>query len=145
MKGTYCLLFVLSKDARTRVGALGTCRFPAGVYVYVGSALAGIEGRVGRHRGAKKRKKWHIDYLLDKGEVIATVAIPAATKETECSVAKSLLSFGEAEVILRGFGSSDCGCPSHLVYLGDIEPEKAAETVSMAVTMLGTAYRRTLD
>jgi Uri superfamily endonuclease len=77
--------------------------------------------------------------------VIATVAIPGDSKETECAVARSLLSSGEAETVMRGFGSSDCGCPSHLIYLGDVEPEQAAETVSMAVTMLGTAYRRTLD
>jgi sugar fermentation stimulation protein A len=145
MKGTYCLLFALPRDVSVRVGALGKRDFPAGAYVYVGSALGGVEGRVGRHRRAGKRKKWHIDYLLDKGEVVATIVVPSDEKRTECSVARSMVSSGEAEAVVPGFGSSDCRCPSHLLYLGDIDPERAAETVSMAITMLASAYRRTID
>jgi len=145
MKGTYCLLVQLERDEDIEVGALGVCKFRSGMYAYVGSALAGIEQRVGRHRGSRKRRRWHIDYLLERGEVVATIAIPTQQKSTECSVARSLLSSGEAKPIVPGFGSSDCGCPSHLVYFGDVDAELAAEAVSLTVSMLQNAYRRTVD
>jgi sugar fermentation stimulation protein A len=144
MKGTYCLLIVLPDERRMAVGALGECMFPAGVYAYVGSALAGIEQRVGRHRGARKRRRWHIDFLLEEGEVIATIAVPSSEKRTECSVARSLQSSGEGRPIVPGFGSSDCKCSSHLLYFGDVPPELAAEQVMMAVAMLQNVYRRTV-
>lgn len=144
MKGTYCLLIHLPREEKISVGALGMCRFLPGMYAYVGSALGGIEQRVGRHKSARKRMRWHIDYLLGKCEVLATIAIPSGYKDSECGLAMSLLSSGEATLPVPGFGSSDCRCPSHLVYFGDIEPELAAEAVSMAVTMLKTAYVRTV-
>lgn len=134
----------LPRGTKISVGALGRCEFLPGVYAYIGSALGGIEQRVGRHRSSSKRRRWHIDYLLEKGEVIATVAIPSISKGTECSVARSLLSSGEASPAVRGFGSSDCGCPSHLVYFGDRDPELAAETLSMVLSMLQCACPRTV-
>ena len=38
-KGSYVLLIALDKDATVAVGKLGTFSFPAGYYLYVGSAL----------------------------------------------------------------------------------------------------------
>ena len=144
MKGTYCLLIHFPRETDISVGAMGVRRFPAGAYIYVGSALGGIEQRVGRHKSSKKRRRWHIDYLLEKGEVIAIAAIPSSSKDTECSIAKSLLASEEAEPGAIGFGSSDCGCPSHLVYFGDRDPELVAETLTMVLSTLQTAYPRTV-
>jgi len=42
----------------------GQIPFPAGWYVYTGSARNGLAQRVGRHLRHNKRKHWHIDYLL---------------------------------------------------------------------------------
>jgi Uri superfamily endonuclease len=145
MKGTYCLLIQVQREEDIEVGALGVCRFEPGMYAYVGSALSGIEQRVSRHRRSSKRRRWHIDYLLDRGEVLATVVVPTGVKSTECSVANALLACGEAKPVVPGFGSSDCGCPSHLMYFGDVDAESAAEAVSLAISMLKSAYRRTVD
>ena len=61
---TYPLMVGLVHPAEVRVGALGRFRFPAGHYVYTGSALRGIESGIQRHLSARKKRHWHIDYLL---------------------------------------------------------------------------------
>jgi len=142
MRGTYCLVIGLWPRLRTRVGSLGVREFPAGIYVYVGSALSGIENRVSRHRSDTKKRKWHIDYLLDKGEVLSVIAIPAERKSTECDVLRALSACEEASVPVEGFGSSDCGCRSHLVYFGDADQEWVAEVISTRLSMLETIYPR---
>ncbi len=142
MKGTYCLLIGLRGNATIDIGALGRLTFPAGTYVYVGSALRGIEDRVARHRSMVKRRRWHIDYLLDRAEVVSTVAIPGGLRSVECEVARTLLESEGAQAPAKGFGSSDCGCRTHLVDFGDADPEWIAETVAMQLSMLQCAYPR---
>jgi len=143
MRGTYCLVLGVQRPTPLKVGALGRVVFPQGVYAYVGSGLGGIEHRVGRHRSRTKRRHLHIDYLLGNAEILMTVAIPGKKKETECELVGSLLQADGSSVVANGFGSSDCRCPTHLVYFGDVDPGWAMETVSMRVTMLPCVYPRT--
>ena len=49
MKGSYVLVLKLEEDKRLTIGRLGTFEFPAGLYLYCGSALNGLEARVRRH------------------------------------------------------------------------------------------------
>lgn len=140
VKGTYCLILELPEERRIRVGARGFRTFPRGTYVYVGSALAGIERRIARHMRSSKKKRWHIDYLLDKALVVSTVAMHSGSKRAECEVARALLASEGAEVIMRRFGSSDCGCPSHLIYFGAEDRAWVAESVVRAVAVLACAY-----
>jgi Uri superfamily endonuclease len=144
LRGIYCIVIDLPKTTRIRVGSLGEFEFRPGIYVYVGSALSGIEKRVGRHRSSSKKTRWHIDYLLTKAEVMSVIAIPSGDKSVECAVAKSLLKCEDATVPVRGFGSSDCSCDSHLIYLGDSDPEWIAEEISMRVSMFPGMYQREL-
>ncbi len=54
--GTYALLLKLDRWERITVGKLGTFDFPAGYYLYVGSALGpgGLQARLAHHqRGSK--------------------------------------------------------------------------------------------
>ncbi|MDI9633357.1 MAG: GIY-YIG nuclease family protein [Methanolinea sp.] len=131
-EGTYCL--VLSCDGCTvRVGALGEVLFPAGYYVYVGSALgpAGLS-RVARHvRLAERgegRTRWHIDYLLcsPSFSLRAVYCFPARVR-AECRIA-SLLP-GEP---VPGFGCSDCRCRSHLFF----SPADPGESIGKAARAL---------
>jgi len=46
---TYQLLIEVAGPLRVRIGRLGTFEFPAGVYIYTGSALRNFEARVQRH------------------------------------------------------------------------------------------------
>ena len=101
--------------ARTvRVGALGTFVFPAGRYIYTGSALRNFEARIARHLSRDKRLRWHIDYLLAAPGARVVRVCRAAEGECELNVAT------RGAVIVPGFGAGDCraGCGSHLKYIG---------------------------
>lgn len=109
--GSYLLVIRLARPALIRVGAKGTFEFPAGWYLYAGSAKRGLHARIERHLRRKKRMRWHIDYLLRRAVVRGVLAIG---DRRECDLARALLDRG-GRVIVSRFGSSDCRCPSHLL------------------------------
>jgi sugar fermentation stimulation protein A len=78
--GVYHLLIHLPQDTTMEVGKLGNFRFPAGYYVYTGSALGGLESRIARHFRRKKRLHWHIDYLLQYGCIIDVITHPTTDR-----------------------------------------------------------------
>ena len=115
--GAYQLVLSLAEEVTLQVGALGTFRFPVGKYIYTGSALGGLRRRLARHLRQEKRLRWHIDYLLQHATVEDVRLYPAGGL-SECALNRRLLALPHVRVIARGFGSSDCTCPTHLVYLG---------------------------
>ncbi|MEM4598433.1 MAG: GIY-YIG nuclease family protein [Candidatus Diapherotrites archaeon] len=118
-RGIYVLVLSVGKNSAIKVGALGKLFFKKGTYAYVGSAQSGLENRIRRHLSKRKRKFWHIDYILsgNKAKVLC-VYCKEATKSEECRIA-SLLSRKYA--FIDGFGCSDCKCPSHLFFFGDLD------------------------
>ena len=118
LKGTYCLVVRLDQSTQIRIGALGTFDFLSGWYIYAGSAMGpgGLRARLARHSRSDKRLHWHIDYLLTEGTLEATWQM-ASSEKRECAWAKAMLGLLGARIPASGFGSSDCRCPSHLVYL----------------------------
>ncbi|HDO20376.1 MAG TPA: DUF123 domain-containing protein, partial [Candidatus Bathyarchaeota archaeon] len=91
--------------------------FDHGIYVYVGSAQNSLEKRIARHFRKKKKKFWHIDYLLENENVkIITVLYKIAPRREECRIAKEINNIGSP---IKGFGSSDCKCKSHLFKLNN--------------------------
>lgn len=122
--GVYLLLMKLSKDRKLKVGRLGRIPFKKGYYVYVGSGRRGLKKRIERHLRKAKRTHWHIDYLLKFSRVIE--AIPIETdRSLECKLAGEL---GKKLQPIRGFGSSDCKCPSHLFYSSSLN--KLRDTIN---------------
>jgi Uri superfamily endonuclease len=115
MKGCYILVIEIEKDKKIKIGKR-EIYFKKGYYAYVGSAMNGIEKRLERHLRKEKRKKWHIDYLLEKGKIKKIFYKESKFKE-ECNIARRFNSF---EFIPK-FGSSDCRCKSHLFYANSIE------------------------
>jgi Uri superfamily endonuclease len=111
----YQLILRLPKRSRIRVGRLGTFDFPAGFYVYTGSAKRGLFSRIQRHRSENKKRFWHIDYLLAKAQ-IHDVRVFRNSDLSECDLARRVASKPEAKIIAPGFGASDCRCQSHLVF-----------------------------
>lgn len=97
------------------VGKLGTLRFDAAVYAYVGSAQGpgGLRSRIGRHLEKGKRRHWHIDYLREHAE-IDRIWVIDGSRRLECAVAARLSALAAASPV-PGFGASDCRCGSHLV------------------------------
>ncbi len=149
MKGSYLLIIRLKKDTIIRVGALGQLSFRGGYYAYSGSALNSLESRISRHLGDSKKIFWHVDYLLELSQVISVwtvihcpkckarqdvedctcdnvrgIAKPygidsaESEKRMECRTANIFSSLCTS---VKGFGSSDCSCPSHLFFSQDKE------------------------
>ena len=112
MKGSYLLLVELRNDAIISIGKYGKKRFDKDCYVYVGSALNGLEQRINRHLRSYKKMHWHIDYLLKSAKINGAFYKESKHKE-ECSIAKKL---DRRLVSIPGFGCSDCNCKSHLFY-----------------------------
>lgn len=110
---TYQLIIELDRSAWITVGALGRFRFPAGSYIYTGSARRAMEARIRRHLSARKKCRWHIDYLL--AHPAARIDQVKRFRAAECR--KNQQTNGQ--IVVPGFGASDCrqGCGSHLKYL----------------------------
>ena len=135
VKGTYILLIELPEERKIMVGKLGTLEFPKGFYAYVGSALKGFQPRINRHLQKSKKLRWHIDYLLEKGEIFEIILCPSEQK-TECLLAQKL---AKRLKFIPGFGSSDCNCRSHLF----LEAGKGVlkEKILLKLAELGWPYR----
>ncbi len=92
------------------MGKLGTILFKKGFYVYA--------GRYGQpfktHRETQKAEKnlsLAIDFLRDSADFTSALAIRSSDR-LECEIADSLSKIAQWSV--RGFGSSDCTCGTHL-------------------------------
>ena len=133
-KGVYLLL--LEAQGPLRVGRLGVLCFD-GWYVYVGSALGpGGLKRLQRHFDYADRRdapmRWHVDALLGAGALRGAV-VGVTDERMECLLAHAL----GVELIpaFTGFGSSDCGCATHLFCA--VSYEHALEAGMRMVTSLG--------
>jgi len=112
--GLYQLVIRLREDRTIRVGRLGRFRFPAGTYVYTGSAKAGLEARISRHRRRGKKLKWHVDYLLKHAGILDVKRYPG--DKSECELNGKVERLPGSKPIVSGFGSSDCSCIAHLFH-----------------------------
>lgn len=113
-KGSYVLVVRLQQALEVRVGKIGLLEFPEGYYLYFGSALNGLDGRIQRHLRADKILKWHIDYLTSVAPVTEVWSI-ADDARWECVWAQLALNQAGVTAPAKGFGSSDCKCHTHLV------------------------------
>jgi sugar fermentation stimulation protein A len=112
-RGAYLLIAPLSRDTAIAAGALGRLDLEQGWYVYVGSAMKNLEARLRRHRRSRKRPHWHIDALLAAPGCGPPVGLAVrSARRLECPLAADLAVLAPGRV--NGFGSSDCGCRSHL-------------------------------
>ena len=113
--GTYILVIALPHEAQIVVGALGSLRFKEGFYCYVGSALGGLKARLTRHLRQNKRLYWHIDYLLQYGQ-LKEIWYRIAQSRHECRWAQALARVSGISSYSARFGASDCACRTHLFY-----------------------------
>jgi Uri superfamily endonuclease len=120
--GVYLLKLRLDKSKEIKIGALGQKDFPAGYFFYAGTAQKNLMSRIKRHYSKEKKFHWHIDYLLKEAELINDY-IFELPREGECFLAE-LMQLSGGQVLVDGFGASDCSCRSHLIYFsfekGDI-------------------------
>jgi len=121
MKGTYILLIEIKDKKNIKIGKLGVISFEKGFYAYVGSALNNLEKRIQRHIRKNKNIYWHIDYLLQIGNIIDVFYLDK-NKKDECNIAKKL---EDKLSTVTSFGCSDCKCKTHLFYGSKKDIEKA--------------------
>ena len=118
-QGSYLLYLDLRQCVTLKTGRFRRFLFPAGRYVYVGSALRGMDQRIARHRrlaeGKSGKLHWHIDFLLTHPDVrlAGERRFPGSM---ECDVSLGIASRKGTTIPVPGFGSTDCraGCKAHL-------------------------------
>jgi len=93
---------------------------PPGWYIYAGSARGpgGLRARLRRHLKATGSRRWHVDWVTTQATTRLAHAWPDGV---ECTPITLLLAATpSAQVVVPGFGSSDCPrCPAHLLALPD--------------------------
>ena len=111
---SYQLLIDVPRAVHCAIGRAGVFDFPAGRYVYTGSARRHLEARIARHLRPEKKAHWHIDYLLAAPGV--TVAAVRRSAIDECRLNRN----SPGSVPVPGFGATDCRacCGAHLKFLG---------------------------
>lgn len=111
---TYQLYICLKNKVTLTIGKLGTFEFPAGNYIYTGSAKRNFEARIARHLSQHKSLRWHIDYLLNH-EAASITKVDRFT-EPECVINQRT----KGTILIKQLGASDCknNCGSHLKFLG---------------------------
>ncbi|HLC29378.1 MAG TPA: GIY-YIG nuclease family protein, partial [Dehalococcoidia bacterium] len=100
-KGSYVLVLHLAETKLLTVGKLGTFAFPTGFYLYFGSALNGLAGRIRRHLRQDKKMHWHVDALTAEAEVMEVAWVLGADRY-ECSWAKAAVEHAGATIPARG-------------------------------------------
>jgi len=122
VSGSYLLWLYLPRATEISVGRLGRYPFRRGWYFYCGSAFGpgGLRARLGHHLRPSVKRHWHIDYLKEWAGIRAVWLCRGSNCEHDWS--QLLAELENAERPLPGFGSSDCECRSHLLYL----PKKPA-------------------
>lgn len=113
---TYVLMIRFTQSQGVTIGAKGERFLEAGHYLYVGSARRAWPQRVARHCRKEKKKRWHIDYVLDAPGV-GTPEVWVSLDDRECATCRDLLTLPQVRIAAPGLGSSDCRCPAHLLRL----------------------------
>ena len=133
--GTYLLLLECNQAKRLKVGRLGDMTMAKGFYLYTGSAFGpgGIHARIRHHSRIAGRPHWHIDYLRAVTRFAAAWCCYHARLEHQW--AQLLKDHQGMEAPLKGFGSSDCECATHLFF------SKSRPTLASLETLLGTGLR----
>jgi Uri superfamily endonuclease len=126
VKGVYILHLSIKTKTSAKVGRLGRVVFAAGYYAYVGSAFGpgGLSARLAHHLRRATSPHWHMDFLRPHG-VVDKIWWSRAAPASEHLWARALMRLRGARMPVRGFGSSDCRCDSHLIHLRR-RPRRAA-------------------
>ena len=127
----------MKKSEKLQIGNLyQDYKFNKGWYVYIGSAMNSLSGRINRHLSDDKKMHWHIDYLLEnENSEIRDVLFNISDKKIECDLAGIIAKGGEG---IPKFGCSDCNCNSHLIYFK--RKRDALDYIKSAYDELNTEY-----
>ena len=120
--GTYALFLFLPQPSEITVGKLGSFQFPAGAYVYVGSAqgTGGLRARIKHHLRIAENPRWHIDYFRPYADLVGFWFV-VGREALECAWSQRLARMYPSRVIAPGFGARDCrqDCAAHFWWVGE--------------------------
>ena len=135
---TYQLHIDVARPLSLTVGRLGYFFFPAGKYVYTGSARRHLEARIARHLRLEKTLRWHIDWLL-AAPGVRVIAV-RRSKLAECELNQRT----GGKTLVPGFGASDCcrRCNSHLRYLTKASLSRAPNGASLDKSIASRSIAR---
>ena len=138
--GTYALLLPCDRPGSIIVGRLGRMRLRPGWYVYIGSAFGpgGLRARVGHHLCPAGQARWHIDYLRARLPIGGIWYRDASCEHEWAALAAAMPG---AEAPMAGFGSSDCGCPAHLIWFPAWPSPRAMRKALLVTARSATAVR----
>jgi Uri superfamily endonuclease len=140
--GCYCLVMVFAKRRTLRIGRRGSAEFPPGTYVYTGSAMNGLAGRLTRHLTRRKKLRWHIDYLLASPDArVKGILTYRPAPGQECRRNRVVAGLPGARTVMQKFGASDCrgGCAAHLYFFPKTQ---SPGRISRALEQGATAHLR---
>ncbi len=126
-RGGYILILRVPRGRSLPIGKLGRVPFPAGYYLYMGSAQKNLTQRLERHKRERKRLFWHIDYLRAHAEFHLALPI-RASDPLECKLAEAVKEISDWQI--PNFGCSDCDCGSHLFGMSQ-DPIRTPEFISL--------------
>jgi Uri superfamily endonuclease len=122
--GSYALGLILNSRRTIPIGRLGIFDFPAGYYIYLGSAhgAGGLRARISHHQRLAVNPRWHLDYLR-ACTVVDGIWYQVGAVGLECVWSKSAQGRYLRGCIAAGFGASDCqnGCLTHLWWIGQTQ------------------------
>ncbi len=118
-KGTYMILIEVPDDLKLKKPKEMILK--KGYYIYVGSAMNSLTGRLKRHLVRDKKLHWHVDQLTSFGEVVLILAFPNSRSEREISEYLS----SQLDCV-PGFGSTDLPVKSNLFRVSE---ERVAHVV----------------
>ena len=107
---TYILFIENNRLFSLHIGRGLFCKFPSGVYIYIGSAKKNLKKRILRHFSNKKKLYWHIDYFLVSTDIIDVYVGQREEKE----LVSVILREKNPKIPCKGFGATDSPHPSHL-------------------------------
>ena len=117
LAGTYILVCQAWQAGAVLAGSLGQLNVRKGYFLYVGSALGpgGLRARLAHHMWPGPKPRWHIDYLRTLVP-LRQIWFCYGPERREHDWAGVFRELEGASIPFPGFGSSDCGCESHLFF-----------------------------
>ncbi len=149
--GIYLLIVNVEDDCKICTRGRKIFNIRRGLYVYVGSALRGLESRIRRYLEKKFmiRQHWHIDYLLSKCRSTILYILCSSLMNYNLNVrAEILLSFTLSSLkYLRpipGFGATDIRYVNSNLYYIDYE-KSLEEIIDDLKEILNTLFRNVME
>lgn len=149
--GVYLLIINVESDCEIHTRGRKIFNIRRGMYIYVGSALRGLESRIRRYLEKKFmiRQHWHIDYLLSRCRSKIIHILCSSLTNYDLNIrAEILLSFTLLSVRylrpVHGFGATDIRHLRSNLYYIDCE-KSLEEIIDDLKEILNTLFRNVIE